>query len=580
MRDRLWKSDKGSSIFMLAISLFLLIGASAVAVDIAAVWLDRSTDQKVTDAAAAAGAIEAFYGGGRSACVTALSYLAVNTSDLDSSDLDLSRCTTDFSATCNPGEALIDLSAGRYSIDVVYPVPDGDDLMTTRTVGRHPQALHPEDGDQCERLGVKMTSTRNSLFAQVLGFAESTTTVHTVARHFEDTERPPFNLLVLDRTGCASIRVNGGGQIIAEPVFDPDTGQLAPSLIAADTNGAGCNNVQGIINVDGGGSTIRADGPAGCDNGVSPYTYQGLPAEQGCGRIQVFTETTGICEPKACVFGGGGNAPNPVPTTLGRRHTRETADHKFNCFPDYTNPPGTTWAADALTGNQSIDGCLEGGAPHIYNLINFVGENGEPAGFVRWTDLPGASCNQGSDIVVNENVVVNCSNFGVGANVTINGAVVFNRNVQMTSDAQLTVNPPAERPWVFFRGGRLKKTGSAQLAFNNAMVFMSKGSEVDFTGGSGTLTWTAPVDGDFDTLALWSEATGAQTWSGQADLVLKGIFFMPRGEVKYSGSSAQAQTEAQWIAWTLDVGGGAVLRLSPGDGNFLQPRAAATSLVR
>jgi len=582
-----FRSDRGASIFMLAISLFLLIGASAIAVDIGAIWLDRSTDQKVTDAAAAVGIMEAFATGGPAACEQALNYVAVNTPDLDS--VDTSGCASAFSGVCDDltSRELPPVSAGRYEITVVYPVVGNHDLMTSRIISRTPQPLIADDGKPCERLGVKMTSTRSSLFASVLGFGSGTTTVHTVAMRVDGDERPPLNLIVLDRTGCNAISVNGGGQIIAEPVidYDPVTGNptgLVPGLMIADSNGTDCSGSNGVINVSGAGSVIRSDGPAGCGLG-SPYTYSGYAAEEGCGRIQVLAPGTPGCNLPACSVSGGANEPNPPPTPLGSPYTRESADHKYNCYADYTSPPpGTTWAADPLTtGNQqNIDQCEEGTDDYIYDLILKVGQTGLPdSTFKTWTGL-GHSCNPSPPIPpINENVVVDCNTLQLtsGNNVTINGNVVFNGNV--TVNGSLTINPPADDPWIFFRGGRLSKGGSGQIAFNDAMVYMAKGSDIKLTGGSGSLTWTAPDSGDFESLALWTDSTASQDWSGQAALDLRGIFFMPRATASYSGTGGQIQTDAQWLAWRLEVGGGAVLRIAPSEGS-LPAFSDRTNLVR
>jgi len=363
-----FRSDRGASIFMLAISLFLLIGASAIAVDIGAIWLDRSTDQKVTDAAAAAGIMEAFQTSSQAACETALTYVAVNTPDLDS--VDTSGCATEFSGVCDaslpPRE--LEVSAGRYEITVVYPVPgteedDLHDLMTSRIISRTPQPLIDDDGEPCERLGVKMTSTRDSLFASVLGLGSGTTTVHTVAMRIVGDDRPPLNLIVLDRTNCNAISVNGGGQIVATPVVDTDNGRLVPGLIIVDSDGSNCSGSAGVINVSGNGSTIQADGPP-CGNGEPTYDFEGYTAQEGCGMIQVIPPNNpGPCSIPACSISGGGNMPNPAPTPLGSPYTRAPADHKYNCYADYTSPPagtpGTLWAADALTTaiKQDIKPC-------------------------------------------------------------------------------------------------------------------------------------------------------------------------------------------------------------------------------
>jgi hypothetical protein len=575
---------------MLAISLFLLIGASAVAVDIAAIWLDRSTDQKVTDAAATAGVLAAVQTGGQAGCEAALNYVAVNTPDLTS--VDTSVCS-DFAGACTTSETVVarGVTAGRYEITVVHPVDDLNDLMTSRIVSRTPQDLVEDDGVPCERLGVKMQSTRNSLFAQVIGFNSGTTTVHTVAKRIEGDERPPLNLIVLDRTGCNVISVNGGGQIIAEPVVDDVNSRLVPGLIIADSDGSECSGSNGVINVSGAGSVIRADGPAGCGLGGGAYTYDGYPAEEGCGRIQVLAPGTPGCNLPACSVSGGGNEPFPQPSPLGRLYTRQSADWKYNCYSDYTNPPdpGTTWAADPLTttNQQDIKPCENTAtdAPHIYNLIDFVGpaSDGKPDSTFRyWRADLGHSCNPSGVIPpINQNVVIDCTTLQIttGTSVTINGKVVFNRNV--TVNGSLTINPPAGETWnwVFFRGGRMSKGGSGQIAFNDAMVYMAKGSDVKLTGGSGSLIWTAPTSGDFADLALWSDSTATQDWSGQAGLDLRGIFFMPLATASYSGTGGQIQTDAQWLAWRLEVGGGAVLKIAPSEGG-LKARDDRTILIR
>jgi hypothetical protein len=570
MREQ-FRSDRGASIFMLAISLFLLIGASAVAVDIAAIWLDRSTDQKVTDAAAAAGIMEAYQTGSQAACETALTYVAVNTPDIDS--VDTSGCASTFAGVCDdmaPRE-LPPVSAGRYDLTVVYPVQGGHDLMTSRIISRTPQALVDDDGDPCERLGVKMTSTRNSLFASVLGFNSGTTTVHTVAMRIVGDERPPLNLIVLDRTRCNAISVNGGGQIVATPVVDHDKGRLVPGLIIVDSDGSACSGSAGVINVSGAGSIIRADGPP-CGNGRPTYTFEGYTAQEGCGRIQVIPPNNpGPCSIPACSVSGGGNLPNPAPSPLGSPYTRAPADHRYNCYADYTSPPaGTIWAADALTTaiKQDIKPCEDTAEkdPYIYDLIEFVGQTGKPDSTFRfWQADLGLPCNA-SVPPVNENVVFDCPvQLNSGSSMTINGKVVFNGRVRV-NDGSLTINPPADDPWVFFRGGELVKGATATIRFNNAMVYMAKSSQISLAGGTGSLVWTAPTTGRFANLALWSDSTSPQSWSGQASLDLKGVFFMPRAPVSYSGGGAQDQTSAQWLAWTLSVGGGGVLKISPADG--------------
>jgi hypothetical protein len=254
----------------------------------------------------------------------------------------------------------------------------------------------------------------------------------------------------------------------------------------------------------------------------------------------------------------------------------------YNCYSDYTNPPpATLWAADPLTGNQAIDPCDEGTGSYIYDLIEFVGPvaAGKPDSTFRfWQADLGLPCNA-SVPPVNENVVFDCPvQLNSGNSMTINGKVVFNGNVKV-NDGSLTVNPPADDPWVFFRGGTLSKGSTATIAFNDAMVYMAKGSEISLAGGAGTLVWTAPTTGDFANLALWSDSIKEQKWAGQAGLDLRGVFFMPLATASYSGTGGQIQTDAQWLAWRLSVGGGGVLHVSPSVG-ALPARSDRSTLIR
>lgn len=577
MRTSLESRDRGASILLVASALFVLIGASAIAVDIGALWLQRSADQKVTDNAAAAAALELANTDGQQACEIALAYVAVNTDEISS--LDDSGCATSFSLTCTAGESLT-LTSGRFTITVAYPVVDGDPLMTSGIIGARSQVLHDDDGDACERFGVKMDAVRDSLFAQFLGHEQGSTSVHTVAVSTRSEEGPPINLLVLDRTACQTVHVQGNGGIIVDAVVvNDESGNpvgLTQGLIATDSDGsAGCST-DGVIDVEGSGSVMRADGPEGCPEQIGTHSVDSFTAGEGCGRIQVFAPGTPGCEPSvntpACTPGSGGaNKPLPEPTALNGRITRESVDHRFNCWVNYTTlPAGTEWATSPLTGDQSINGCGKGTPDHIYELIIDVGSSGNPVNRGLWTkwrtDL-GKSCTVDSgtpDVTIDGNVLFDCASLSVKANVTVNGNVVFDGDVEATSGGHLEVSNDSGSPgWAFFRSGILSKGGSASLTFDQTTVYMSESSGVAMSGGSGSLTWIAPDNGDFNDLALWSDSPTVHQWAGQAGLVMEGIFFTPLATGDYSGTSGQNQTSAQWIADKLVARGQGTLVIRP-----------------
>jgi hypothetical protein len=236
---------------LVAMTLALLIGAGALAIDIGAIWLDRSADQKITDSAAAAGALAAAETGGAEACRAAFAYVVVNSDDISS--LDDSQCATFFAGACNAANPPLSVDSGRYRVTFTYPVLDGDNLMTSGIVGAGTQALDAGDGSPCERVGVEMTATRNSIFAQLMGFEQGRTTVHTVAITAPAENDPPINLLVLDRTGCRTLATEGGGGVRVDAVIAVDddgnpTG-LTHGIAAADSDGsAGCTT-DGVIDL-------------------------------------------------------------------------------------------------------------------------------------------------------------------------------------------------------------------------------------------------------------------------------------------------------------------------------------------
>lgn len=575
MKRVLKPSDRGASMILVASALFVLIGASAIAVDIGALWLQRSADQKVTDNAAAAATLEVTSTDGQQACEVALSYVAVNTDEISS--LDDSGCATAFSSTCTPGESLT-VNSGRFTVTASYPVSDGDPLMTSGIIGARSQTLHSDDGQPCERFGVKMEAVRNSLFAQFLGHEQGSTSVHTVAASTRSEDGPPLNLLVLDRTECQTVHVEGNGGIIVDAVVvEDESGNpvgLTQGLVATDSDGsAGCSS-DGVIDVDGGNSEIRADGPEGCADQIGTHDVDGFTAGEGCGLVQVFAPGTPGCEQSvntpACTPGSGGdNKPLPDPTALPGRITRESVDHRFNCWPDYTSPPsGTDWATSPLTGDQSINGCTDGTTDHLYDLIIDVGSTGNPINrglWDKWNADLGRGCTVDSgDVTINGNVVFDCSPLSVKDNVTINGNVVFDGDVEVTSDGHLDVSNTSGSPgWAFFRGGTLSKGGSSSLTFDQTTVYMSETSGVAMSGGDGSLTWVAPETGDFEDLALWSDSPTVHEWAGQAGLVMEGIFFTPLATGDYSGTSGQNQTDAQWIADKLVARGQGKLVIRP-----------------
>jgi hypothetical protein len=580
---------------MVAITLFLLIGSAALAVDIGATWADRSVDQKITDSAATSGALEAVTGGTpRTACEVALNYVAANAREISS--INTSGCAS-FPTSCVATDVrTLPVSEGRYDITVIHPVNDTHDLMTSGIVGATPQGLHPDDGKPCGRVAVEMTATRRSLFAQLLGFNQGSTTVHSVATASRGDEEPPINLLVLNRHHCETVTVAGSGGIIVEAIIDkdPDTGVelgLVEGTLAADSDGTvGCGT-KGVINVASNSAKMWAHGPTGCfPVQFGTHTVGSYTAGDGCGKIQVYAAGTPGCEPApanlpACTPGGSSNKPKPDPTRLNKRFTRAPVDHRYNCRGNYsTLPAGVSWATDPLLAPwQDIKPCTKTDPPHLYNLISDVKSTGTPSNLGTWKTWPSGKCNVGNseNILESGNWVIPCATFKVQGNVTItNGNVVFGGNVDLNGGHLKIDNTSTKQGWAFLRGGQLSNTSTGSLTLNYTMVYMAKSSSIKLTGGNGVIKWIAPDGGPFDDLALWSDSSGTHTWSGQAGLEMEGVFFMPLAKVEYVGGSSQLQTAAQFIADKLDARGNSALVVAPADGRSILFEGTGVTLIR
>ena len=607
--NRIHKVNNDESGSVLVLVTFLMVGMlliTGLVVDFGGVWGYRASQQSISDSAAAAGAIAlAETGNGQEACETAKAYVISNAPGVGS--LAGINCNV-FPVFCESDTAEVTATTiqGGLTVTLSYPVVDASPLMGSEIRGALPQPATAADGDPCNRVGVAIASQWPATFSRLAGIESFDANVHAVANSsLTSGGLVPINLLVLDRTGCQTIHSSGNGGIYIDAVYTPDldgdpgNGEVAGLLqgvAASDSDGSdGCTGNDGVINMEGSNSVLRADGPAGCANETGTHLVNGQIAGDGCGRIQTLAPGTPGCNFPACTFGGG-NTPNPEPTALNRRLTRAPIDHRYNCKQDYSIIPGSIgWATDPLTpaNAQDIRGCAEAPDPHIDDLVEAVGEVGIPAGFQPWT-AAGYSCivdgaPATTILVPSGNWYVDCAIFEVKRTVIFQGGnVVFAGSVDIVSSGTLAINAnpgvyDAVDPeaWVFLRTGVLRKAGDATLIMNNTMLYASKTAHIEMAGGNGALTWVAPDQGDFDDLALWGESPTTHLWAGQADLTLEGVFFTPLASAEYAGTAGQNQIRAQFVADRLHARGQGTLFVAPGLGRTVDfPLPPESMLLR
>lgn len=528
---------------MLAFTMVLLMGAAAIAVDLAAMRYDLRAAQLASDAASTAGAIQIDPVAGSEAdeaCEVAWEYLLENIED-EGPTSSPPNCAN-FSGSCPATERIEPASAGPYSFRIVHPVPDGYEFMGDQPINGD------IDGAACQRLGVSVERTRDFTFGRVLGFAAGTPEASSVARMaVRPGEGELVPLLVLEPTDCEALSVKGGGSANAYIVVDSFND--VPGIIAVDSDGS-----SGPPGCGGGAYTIHANNttnnwihalevppPDSVPSAILSYALSGAPgADPARSYEQDDVDNDRIY-------------PEPTPTP--RRITRAAIDWRYNChtsYPDYL-------------GIVEVDGCTSGDPPHIDNLRDptMYGGTGNPGGFDHWTD-----CSVDGPLTIpSGNWWMECPGGFVvqsGEVILEGGDLVFDGGIQVKAHGELRINPtPSSDSIVYLRSGDLEKEAQSTLSMEQVFVYMESGA-LDLSGGSGGLTWIAPIGGNFEDLALWAEADLQFDIGGQSGNTLEGTFFSPFADpFRLTGTGSQLQTAAQFVARRLEAWGQGQVFMTP-----------------
>ena len=578
------RTDEGAAIVLIAVSMMLLIGMSALAVDLGALRDDIRTDRLAADAAVTAGIaeIDPFSGGdGQDACEVAWDYLLLNLED-EGASVSAPNCAL-LGGNCMPAAVAAEApaSAGDYSFVITHPVPDGHPLMGT-------QAINPQiDGVSCQRLGVTIERNRDHWFAPVIGSNSNSTTVSAVARNAAGPgggEIVP--LLVLEPISCDALYTSGQGKVTVSWFM------TTPGFIVVDSDGSKTDNPNRCGNnswtIDSKGTQngwIRAiPTPLGIPSVILSYALSGAFGSNPA-RAYDPSDLTSPVDPLD-ITDASELPPTwfrlyPRPSFTSQRITRAAIDHRYNCkaaYPDYpldlNNP---------ALGGIPISPCLDAPAPHIDNLVVAYGAPvGVPpmGAFQKWTVFPDGTprypCQVDDTTWVPATIAVagdwwvDCpGGLIVGNSKTVQfsaGNVVFDGDIDIRTFATLQVNPvPASDHVVFIRNGDLKKGAQSSIFLRQAMVFLQNG-RIDIGAGAGGLIWTAPLlpMSNFEDLALWSESPLQHDIGGQATNTLTGTFFTPfASPFKLTGQAGQFQTDAQFITRRLEVGGQGEVKMHP-----------------
>ena len=548
------KADNGAAIVLVAVSMMLLIGMAALAVDLGALRSDIRTDRLAADAAATAGAssINPFTGSDAVAgCEVAWAYVLLNLEDEGSP---MGPDCSVFSTVCDPSSARIaPASAGPYSFEIIHPVPDGDLLMGSQGINA------AVDGVPCQRLGVSIVRNRDHWLAPIIGSNSNSTAVSAVARINPDVgEGDVVPLILLEPTGCDALTAEGQGKITVTHFND------SPGFIIVDSDGSGvdCSPASPyIIEVQAVGNQrwIRAiPTPTGIPSAILSYALSGAAGSdptRAYNPMDLLTDIVGAnpADPPNTYF-----QLSPQPAPRSNRVTRAPIDWRYNCQAVYP----------LYLGIVPINPCPTAPATHIDDLVFALGQPAavNPAGFTKWTDTYPCTIGAGT-VSVSGNWWVDCDpRFIVnGATVIFNdGDVVFNGDIDLRSTGVLEINPsPSDDHLVFVRDGDLLKGAQSSISMTRTFVYLKDGV-IDLVGGTGGLEWTAPQFGNFEDLALWSESSDPHELGGQSGNTLTGTFFAPLANpFVLKGISGQLQTDAQFLTRRLVAKGFTEVLMKP-----------------
>ncbi|MFL6139670.1 MAG: pilus assembly protein TadG-related protein [Frankiaceae bacterium] len=605
--------DRGAFAILYAVLMIALIGIAALVVDISTMRSDRRVERASADAGASAGAFGLAFGP-RQACTIAMKAAFANLAQ----PLVTSCGTFPVAATTCTGVTSSSASAtsGPYTVQVTWPVPDADAMMTTpdnrpATVTQTTVQMRGTvivDGKPCSRVAVQVSRSSPFQLASVFNVLGSgsqsnsgSTSGTSVALSIVDTSfgAQIAPLVVLDRGSCEALKVDGGALVDVKTALDG-----GPGIIAADSDGSGRNPNGSAADVACNGNSTVYD----ASNNSHLYAWSGsLNGASTPGRIYSWAETAGNfstaylpAQTTGCVAGSPPTGAQlcPVPTLQPALVGRTAFDNKYNCK-----------AANGCTSATPTSAYID----QLTAAATAVQSN-PPAG---WTVINGQGCTQSAPKVFPAgNYYVNCTGnngFKVSTQTAFKGGVVvFKGDVNVGSNGNcLVLNAPstvtttaglstfcstatavpiqANDGYPIYVGGQLNVGSNANFLAPQTMIYVVDQMTV---AGGGNLQWTAPygthaasphaatscVPGGgstfpsaacFEDLDLWTEYAPSNTetkpdqLSGQAYIHLEGAYFVPSDKFKISGSPTGDQKKAQFIAKRLWVTGGGQLILQP-----------------
>ena len=621
--------DRGAYAILYAVLLTVMVGMAALVLDLANLRLDRRANRAAADSAAIAAAAQLGQAASspRDACEKAAHYAEAN---LGITSPGANTCAATFPAAaaavetaCAAGAKLVAEDVPSYPpgstpdrdtfrIEVSWPVPDGDRLMTdpdrenSTTIV---QGISAKDGKPCARMGVEVIQRGQFVFAGIFGISGQTTGSHSVGLSgVGETGDVPAPLAVLDRSSCDALVVGGGGNIVvaADPAGD------FGGTIAIDSDGSGgdvgCNGGKTVISAPSNNNHLWAlDSPTGQKAQIQVYA----PA---------FTAQTpsppGLAYDASDVLGCTGGGPTiadmggagvcPIPTPRNNRVTDAPWLERYNC-------------AQATAADCGHEGDFPAVGPYDFvdQWVDYVtATESKPTTTLQaegWTVLSGGGCTVSCDQAFAD-VYADCSTLNVDGTLAVTGRLIvrndlavkgcllinYGDNFSQCATLPAPVITPGQDGGNVYVGGDLSSIGSdSTMMIGQAFVYLA--GRLDWSATHGLVSWAAPYgtqdscnpaasSGDapspacFEDLGLWSPYAASETsphvLGGGADIRVDGTLFMPVGKFEFSGGTVNTQDNAQFVAKRLGLHGSGTLTMVPNIERSTSIPGSGGSLIR
>ncbi|HUP75260.1 MAG TPA: Tad domain-containing protein [Acidimicrobiales bacterium] len=569
-------NDRGAAMVLFGMLQLALLTVAALVVDVGYVRASARRNQSIADLAVLAAGNKLSQGDYTGACGALITTLNVNASAMPPIDAGAfcAQPGNDVAkTTCSLGtgipQARPKVTAGAYTIEVHFPVPASEIWNAHYGDGLN-------DGQLCQRIRLLVTTREPAFFGGVAGSkGHSVTRTATLRSKTDPRERIPA-LWLLDPYGCTALSASGGSQVVV--------GLTSPTVVAGiiklDSDGSACSSNQKTISSTGTNTLIKAVPTSGTPKGV--ISLYGLPP----GATSCVAPICDVAD-----VSGGRIVPQPQGST--ERATRAPVDWRYNCKTSYPNYHGLP-----------IEACPNATPKYLDNLRTAVGTSGNPSPstFQRWSTSH--SCNPPGTVTVSGNWWVDCPgglSIGNGTTLTfLDGNIVMDNGLSMTGGV-LNVNTGNGAPsfpstcvppnvitpcldkssengsFIYVRSGDWNVTGGT-INLQRVTVYQSSGY---LKVASATPNWTAPTEGPFALLSLWSELASSKFQiNGGAGISLEGIFFTPEADpLSLSGGGDWGQLHAQFISYRVSVSGGGTLTMAP-DANMISLPPTSNALIR